>query len=157
MDLCKLTETEAFERNGMIGPRLQAHALDVLTALADGYARGQGEELAAGLTEALGAVGRIRSLLCLALDDRLVSEPDFQRAREEWEGLSRRMGSFRSYLRTGKRSSERSGEGPENSRSDAPTEGRGEGHRQTSAQRYPAGPRDARSSGGGPTRQRPSA
>lgn len=161
-ELCKLTDTEVFERNGLLGPRLQASALEVLTSIADGYARGQGEELAAGLTEALGAMGRIRSLLCLALDDRLVSDADFQRAREDWEGLSRRVGSFRSYLRTGKRASERSAEGPEDSRSGTPppggsTEGRGDGHRSNAPQRYPTGPREGRQAGGAPSRPRPSA
>lgn len=160
-ELCKLTDTEVFERNGLIGPRLQVSALEVLTAIADGYARGQDEGLAGGLTDALGAMGRIRSLLCLALDDRLISESDFQRAREDWEGLSRRVASFRSYLRTGKRSSERSAEGPADSRSGVPTgavptEGRGDGNRPNPPQRYSASPREARPSGGASPRPRPS-
>ncbi|MFM7101813.1 MAG: four helix bundle protein [Verrucomicrobiota bacterium] len=160
-ELGRLVNTEAFERNGLVGPRLQADALEVLAAIADGYARGPGEELAAGLTDALGAAGRIRSLLCAALDDQLLSEADFLRAREEWEALSRRVGSFRSYLRTGKRAGERAADSPEDSRTGppaggAPPAGRGEAHRPPPPPRPPSGPRESRSAGGPPIRSRPS-
>ena len=97
-DIYAASKQREFYRDIGLCEQIRRAAVSVMSNIAEGFERGTRKEFIQFLNIAKGSVGEARSQLYVTLDQEYVTEARFAELKEMAITLSRRMGSFISYL-----------------------------------------------------------
>jgi len=87
-----------FHRDFGLRDQIRRAAISTMSNIAEGFERGSRKEFVQYLNIAKGSNGEVRSQLYVALDQKYVSEKEFNSLHDMAVTLSRRLASFIRYL-----------------------------------------------------------
>ena len=123
----RFTRRENFRLDFALVSQIRRAAQSITSNIAEGFERGGNREFIQFLSQSKGSVGEVKDQLYTALDERYISQDDFDMAYELGEQTTRLIGGFMSYLRrtekTGSKFVSRSSRNrdPKTPTSDSPT------------------------------------
>jgi four helix bundle protein len=94
-----LTRIKLFAADFALVGQIRRAAISVASNIAEGFERGGNREFTQFLSTAKGSVGEIKDQLYCALDERYITQADFEQAYSLAETTSRLIGGFMTYLR----------------------------------------------------------
>ena len=93
-----VSKTRAFNADFGLRDQIRRAAVSVMSNIAEGFERGTRKEFVQFLNIAKGSNGEVRSQLCVALDQKYLSEVEFVSLREASVTLSKKLSTFIRYL-----------------------------------------------------------
>jgi four helix bundle protein len=93
-----VSNTRAFSQDFGLRAQIRRAAVSTMSNIAEGFERGTRKEFVQFLNLAKGSNGEVRSQLCIALDQKYVSETEFNALRESSVTLSKKISAFIRYL-----------------------------------------------------------
>ncbi len=94
----KLSRTGEFARDFALKDQIRRAAQSVTSNIAEGFERGGNREFIQFLSDAKGSCGEVRDQLYTALDERYVTEAEFNELCSQVIEVSRMISGFMSYL-----------------------------------------------------------
>ena len=94
-----LTSNGLFARDFVLRDQVRRAAVSVMANIAEGYERGGDKEFVQFLSVAKGSCGELRSHLCVALDQRYLTEAQHRVACDKAMEVSRLLSGLIRYLR----------------------------------------------------------
>ena len=94
-----LTSNGLFARDFVLRDQVRRAAVSVMANIAEGYERGGDKEFVQFLSVAKGSCGELRSHLCVALDQRYLTEEQHRVACDKAMEVSRLLSGLIRYLR----------------------------------------------------------
>jgi len=96
----KITASGSFARDFGLRDQLRRAAVSTVSNIAEGFERGGDKEFMQFLAVAKGSCGEIRARLYIALDQKYMTEEQFQELIERTMEVSRLLSGFMKYLQT---------------------------------------------------------
>ncbi len=93
------TSGEKFKKDFGMKDQIQRAAISVMSNIAEGYERNSNKEFIKFLNYSKGSIGEVRSLLYAALDQKYISENEFNNLKEMATNISTQVANFIKYLR----------------------------------------------------------
>lgn len=93
-----ITERETFKADYRLKSQIRAAAGSVMDNIAEGFEREGKSEFKQFLYISKGSAGEVRSQLYRMLDNRFISEMEFNQLKQEYEILSVKIKNFIQYL-----------------------------------------------------------
>lgn len=93
-----ITERETFKADYRLKSQIRAAAGSVMDNIAEGFEREGKSEFKQFLYISKGSAGEVRSQLYRMLDNRFISEMEFNQLKQEYEILSIKIKNFIKYL-----------------------------------------------------------
>lgn len=93
-----ITERETFKADYRLKSQIRAAAGSVMDNIAEGFEREGKNEFKQFLYISKGSAGEVRSQLYRMLDNRFISEMEFNQLKQEYEILSIKIKNFIKYL-----------------------------------------------------------
>ena len=94
----EVSKTRAFNQDFGLRDQIRRAAVSTISNIAEGFERGTRKEFVQFLNIAKGSNGEVRSQLCVALDQKYLSEVEFDSLRESSVALSKKLSAFICYL-----------------------------------------------------------
>ena len=98
-EIYKATLKTAFSKDFGLSDQIRRAAVSILSNIAEGFERGGDKEFIQFLAIAKGSAGELRAQLYIALDQRYLSQPEFEKLVQEATEISRLISGFMKYLR----------------------------------------------------------
>jgi four helix bundle protein len=92
------TRTGAFAKDYGLRDQIRRASVSVMSNLAEGFERGGNSEFIQFLSNAKGSCGEVRCQLYAALDEKYLTETEFQELYERSQEISRLISGFMAYL-----------------------------------------------------------
>src|SRR5436190_23162663 len=87
-----------FARDFALKDQIRRAAISITSNIAEGFERGGNKEFIQFLSNAKGSAGEVRDQLYVALDERYISEADFNSLQENCFEVGRLIAGFMDYL-----------------------------------------------------------
>ncbi len=96
----QLTRKELFFKDYALRDQVRRAAISVTANIAEGFERNSNKEFLYFLSIAKGSAGEVRSLLYIALDEKYISEEQFNESFDMVKATNRLIGGLMRYLRS---------------------------------------------------------
>lgn len=94
----QITKTIPFSNDWGLKDQIQRAAVSIMSNIAEGYERGSNKEFVQFLFIARASAGEVRSLLYVALDQKYLDDPTFDKLHKGILTISRQIKGFIAYL-----------------------------------------------------------
>jgi four helix bundle protein len=94
-----ITESGRFARDFGLKDQIRRSAVSIMSNISEGYERSSKKEFAMFLGYAKGSAGELRSQLYVALDQKYISQDQFNDAHRRASEISSQLSKFSTYLR----------------------------------------------------------
>jgi len=95
-----ITDNGAFRKDYGLKDQIRRAAISIPSNIAEGFERGGNKELCQFLYIAKGSAGEVRSQLYLALDQKYISNADFEDLNSLCTDVSNQLSGFINYLKS---------------------------------------------------------
>jgi len=95
----QMTRSGSFAKDFALRDQIRQASVSVLSNIAEGFERGGDREFVQFLSNAKGSCGEVRCQLYAALDERYLSEAEFEELYRRSLEVSRLLSGFMTYLR----------------------------------------------------------
>jgi four helix bundle protein len=95
----QLSRNGSFAKDFGLRDQIRRASISVMSNIAEGFERGGDKEFLQFLSNAKGSCGEVRCQLYAALDEKYLSEPEFDQLQERCQEVSRLLAGFMTYLR----------------------------------------------------------
>ena len=99
----KLSKKEKFSKDWRLIGQIQGAAVSIMGNIAEGFDRRSNKELSNFLNIALGSTSEVQSHLYVALDQRYITQKEFQEAYEQAVKVKKLIYGFMRYLKNSSR------------------------------------------------------
>jgi four helix bundle protein len=97
-EIYSMSKQRGFNSDFGLRDQIRRAAVSTMSNIAEGFERGSKKEFIQFLNIAKGSNGEVRSQLHVALDQKHISESEFEKLRESSVTLSKRLSAFIRYL-----------------------------------------------------------
>lgn len=94
----RVSRTGAFAKDFGLREQIRRASVSVMSNIAEGFERGGDKEFIQYLSTAKGSCGELRAQLYAALDERYLTDQEFQQAYDTSSEVSRLISGFMNYL-----------------------------------------------------------
>jgi four helix bundle protein len=95
----RLTRNKAFSTDFGLVDQIRRAAVSITSNIAEGFERGGNREFIQFLSHAKGSAGEVKDQLYCALDEKYITQPEFDHAYGLASDATKLIGGFMSYLR----------------------------------------------------------
>lgn len=92
------TQKESFAKEYKLKEQIKSSAGSVMDNIAEGFERASRLEFVNFLSIAKGSCGEVKSQLCRVLDQKFITESEFNEVYTQYKGLSAGIAAFMNYL-----------------------------------------------------------
>ena len=97
-EVYRVTLSTAFSKDFGLKDQIRRAAVSILSNIAEGFERGGDKEFIQFLAIAKGSAGELRAQLYVAVDQRYLSQPEFEKLAQEAREISQLISGFMRYL-----------------------------------------------------------